>query len=493
MGERDGVLTGLRFMPPERLSELADVMLEIQTLQSPNGRQAVYALTRQWHPGFKPERSNVDHEEVSNFILACQGDDASFDYLLEAISTRAAGDPDLSVLLDRVETLLPRAALTKGELRGLLALDPDRVAPGQLLAAGMRQACPDWSDPGRYRLAANVREAVLLLLDASSADAGLRRALCFATWMADLAHVAGPAVESGLRAWVSGVADAHGLTADDCRAPGPASLAGLAEEPTLLVELTAARPGLFAVHLWLKVPGADFRTLTWDAEPCPLDELKDRVDALLDLANAEIISLEGELQVEFLLDVENIHQAVDWWPIESQSILPRPLGAVYKVAIRRRNPTSTELRARDAWWRAIRQATAPAADLAVLVADTEGSVENAKRLWSQLSGRDRILIAPLTETMRPLVELALKMGLPVALCLRGDPADAAGQLLALKQELGDAAMADLPDQVLRWRHDAFMADGDHFGRSLMLLWDDHDRPPPGPGEKLRSPAMKGTR
>jgi hypothetical protein len=191
--------------------------------------------------------------------------------------------------------------------------------------------------------------------------------------------------------------------------------------------------------------------------------------------------------------VENIHQAVDWWPIESQSILPRPLGAVYKVAIRRRNPTSTELRARDAWWRAIRQATAPAADLAVLVADTEGSVENAKRLWSQLSGRDRILIAPLTETMRPLVELALKMGLPVALCLRGDPADAAGQLLALKQELGDAAMADLPDQVLRWRHDAFMADGDHFGRSLMLLWDDHDRPPPGPGEKLRSPAMKGTR
>ena len=133
-------------------------------------------------------------------------------------------------------------------------------------------------------------------------------------------------------------------------------------------------------------------------ELCPLDELRCQVDALLDLANAELIGVTDELQVEFLLGLDNIDHDVDWWPVEAQSILPRPLGAVYKVAVRRRSSTNTELRAWDAWWRAIKQAAAPAREVAVLVADTE---VGAKNIWNQFSGKDRILIAPLAERMTP--------------------------------------------------------------------------------------------
>ena len=43
-----------------------------------------------------------------------------------------------------------------------------------------------------------------------------------------------------------------------------------------------------------------------------------------------------------------------------------------------------------------------------------------------------------------MIQLALSMGLPVALCERGDPVDVAGQLAALREELGSAVVADLP-------------------------------------------------
>jgi hypothetical protein len=471
------VLAGLRFLPADSLSELAGAMLAVPALESPGGRQAVLNQVRQWSPAFSPRRSDVDAEEVRCFITACQLDDISFDLLLDAVAIQeSADDPDLSRLHDLVETTLPRAALTKSDLRDLLALYPDSVIQGTLLERGMCIAGPEWADAGRYALAQDVRDAVLLLLNASAAADGLRRVVRFASWMADVAHAADSALENGLRGWVARIATAHGLPAADCRPPGAKAQA---EEPTLLVELTPATPGLFAVHPWLKVPGADFRRLAWEAEPCPLDELRHQADALLDLANAELIGVTDELQVEFLLGLDNIDHDVDWWPVEAQSVLPRPLGAVYKVAVRRRSSTNTELRAWDAWWRAIKRAAAPARELAVLVADTEVS---AKNVWNQFSGKDRILIAPLAE----------RMGLPVALCERGDPADAAGQLAALREELGSAAVADLPALVRQWRHDAFMADYEHFGRRLVLLWDDYDRPPPGPGEKLRYPTMKGT-
>ena len=93
--------------------------------------------------------------------------------------------------------------------------------------------------------------------------------------------------------------------------------------------------------------------------------------------------------------------------------------------------------------------------------------------------------------MRRLVSFAFDLGLPVALCVRGDQAAAIAQLPVIAAGLGNRSMHDLPALVQEWRHAAFMHNGKHFGSDLVLLWDDYERQPPGAAGKLRPPAMKG--
>jgi hypothetical protein len=485
------VLTGLSFLSAEGKRDLVDAMLNIQVMRWPQERQQILDEITQNNPDFQPERSAVDHIEVLNFIEACRNDEESFDLLLDAIEMRAGeGDMSLEMLHEVVLAMLPRSGLLKSELRDLLALEPDSVITGAGLTPGLRLTWPEWSAShvsGGAR-PKDVREAVLLLLNASDAGAGLRRVLRFAGWLAEFAAVMGDAgLRKSLAAWTRSIATRNDIDPASCRPPARAAAD---DTPVLLVELLPATPEQFTVRLWLATGDSEYRPLDWDTELCRLDDLRARLDEVIGFASRELgdAGAESAPAVEFRLNVDNIDQAVDWWDIDSSSILPRPLGVVYKVVVRRQRDNDTE---RHNWrirWKAVKDAPVPAKQLAVWLDDPAANVKN---FWNQLSAHDRILIAPLDGDMRRLVSFAFDLGLPVALCVRGDQAAAIAQLPAIASGLGNRSMHDLPALVQEWRLAAFMHNGKHFGSDLVLLWDDYERQPPGAAGKLRPPAMKG--
>jgi hypothetical protein len=187
------------------------------------------------NPAFDPRRSDVDTDEIINFITACRADDESFDLLIEAIETRTSRDyPNLYRLQVLVEELLPRALVTAGELRELLALAPSTGVRPVQLAVGMRKAIYGHAGNGvRGLKPVNVREAMLLLLDDPSPEEGLRRLLRFADWLADFASVAGddPSIGGRLHMLAVQVGRAHGMSPEQWQIPveaTPHAVAGAA-------------------------------------------------------------------------------------------------------------------------------------------------------------------------------------------------------------------------------------------------------------------------
>ncbi len=251
------------------------------------------------------------------------------------------------------------------------------------------------------------------------------------------------------------------------------------------------------MYLWLWVPGHGARTLDWDEDPRRLDELRVRLDELLDLASYGLDQIQGRLQVEFLLDLEFLNQDVDWWLFGATSGLPRPLGAEYKVAVRRRRTLGQEQRNWQARWQALMQAQAvtPLSDLVVWIRDPATS--SAQDLWAQLRDDTKIVVAPLgtcgklDDGMRNLLLLTLTQGMPVALGVRRAPTDAAAHLECLEAALANAHLAELPELVRAWREKAYMARGEGFGHDLVLLWDNYDRRLPDTRGTLAPPAVKG--
>ena len=221
-GQR-GVLPRLVSLTGDEIESLTDAMVAVPVMGSPNGRQQVLKFVKKRNRAFNPRRSDVDREEVNNFIVACRADDGSFDLLLEAIGTWAShDDPDLYCLKKLAAKLLPHALVTGRELGELLALKPGMGAgPGQL-AVGMRKAI--YGQVGNEDCdlePADVREAMLLLLDDPSPEEGLRRLLRFVDWLAELASFAGddPSMAGRLHELAVRVGRAHGMPPAEWRMP----------------------------------------------------------------------------------------------------------------------------------------------------------------------------------------------------------------------------------------------------------------------------------
>jgi hypothetical protein len=500
-GNQDGVLLGLVWPAADSVKRIANVMADVPAMSTPNRRQQVLAFVKQQNRAFDPPHSDRDLEEVTSFIIACRDDDESFDLLLEAIELyTTSDDPKLLELRQLVDTLLPRAVLTKGELHELLALEPGRVAKSKQLATGIRRVRPEpVGRESRDIRPGDVREAALFLLDAPTAEKGLVRLLRFVNWLAQVASVMGDSPDSSLpgqlRAWADRVGRAHGLPTTAWRTPADPAPSG---EPALLIELEPAMSDLFTVYLWLWVPGYGARKLDWDEDPCSLEELRDRIDELLELAHSRLAGTPGTLRVEFLLDLETFHRDMDLWLFGADEGLPRPLGAEHLVIVRRQRSTAKEQRGWQVRWQALQQTAMPVTELAVWLRDT--TTLSLRDLWAQLDNDPtKILVAPLGTCekldveMKTYIYLTLRQGMPVALWLRHVPADAAQYLDSLRAELVGTRLAELPERVRAWRKQAFLEGGTHFGQYLVLLWDDYDRRLPDTRGKLALPAMKGAR
>ena len=495
--DRDRVLLGLVWPASDTVKRLATAMYQTQAMRTREGRQLVLDFVQKHQMAFDPPRSNTGLDDVIGFINACGNDDESFDLLLEAIWVRTDdNDPDLFRLEKLVNGLLPRAALTKDELRDLLALKPHEIAKGHL-GSGIRRARPGRiAREGRDIEPENVREAALFLLDGPPAEEGLCRLLRFVDWLAEMAPLTcgspGASKATQLRDWINRVADRHGLTVTAWRTPAGPAQGG---NPALLIELDPAMGDRFAVYLWLWEPGSGARPLEWDQDSCRLDELRERLDELLEQASRELGQAAGRLRVEFLLDLEILNKDVDRWPFGADQGLERPLGAEYEVTVRRQRTRAQEQRNWQIRWQALTRAAMPVDELVVWIRDA--ATLSLQRLWAQLRDDTKILVAPLGTCekldgdMRTFLLLALTQGMPVALCVRRAPSDAARHLDSLKTALANAHLADLPELVRTLREQAFLEGGGHIGHDLILLWDDYDRRLPDSRGKLAAPAMKG--
>lgn len=502
---RDGVLLGLVKPHSDTVSRLVHAMTRLQVMNDPTTRQQVIAWVMERNPGFDPCRDPTAQGDIANLIKASGADDESFDLLLEGIELHTGeGDLKLSALQGQVESLLARAALTKRELRALLALQPDTVVRADQLAGGIRRVWPGLVGLEERR-PGNVREAALFLLDYPDAAQGLRRLLGFVNWLAEAARVYeaedSPLVGQ-LRDWAARVGDAHNLTAAPWRM---LTRAASHQEPALLIELEPTMADRFTVHLWLWVPGLGTRTLEWGDEPCRLDELRGRVDDLLELASRELIETEGALRVEFVLNLENVHHDFDWWlsGVEEGQVDDGqgvPLGAEYAVIVRPKRRKFKEMRLWRTRWQALEEATTPVTELAVWITDAAIRPED---LWTRFIDKpEKIFIAPLgpgekpDDAMKKLLGLAtIRYGVPVALCLRHAPVCPSPGLDRLRAALADAHVADLPGLVRTWRMEAYQDRGGHFGRDLVLLWDEFDKdrnwPPSNTSGQLVMPAVRG--
>ncbi len=168
--DQDKVLLGLVWPEGPVVEALAEAMHDVQVMRDPQRRQEVLSFVTRRNRAFNPYRNASDNQEIKNFIIASGADDESFDLLLDAIRTYSPrDDPDFSRLEKVVNGLLPRAALTKGELSELLALEPDKIAWADLLAAGMQRALTaDFiGRQGREVNPGSVREVALFLLNAT--------------------------------------------------------------------------------------------------------------------------------------------------------------------------------------------------------------------------------------------------------------------------------------------------------------------------------------
>lgn len=497
---QDRVLLGLVCPKPDLIKALADAMYELQAMRSPNRRQQVLEWVRARDRAFDPPRSDRDMVEIKNFIIACGADDESFDLLLEAIEVFTPDDdPNLLRLKDMVNRLLLRSALKKSELRELLALEPDEIVTTDQLGIGIERARPALiAHSGGGSTPGCVREAALLLLNGRATEEGLCPLLRFVEWLADLAPLICDSPDSSkerhLRDWAERVSSAHGLTAAAWRAPlGPVRRVG---EPALLIELERMGGDRFTLRLWVWVPGSGAHTLEWGENWCRLDELRSRLDDLLELASRELAEIDGRLRVEFWLDFEIFQQDVDWWMFGANEGFARPLGAEYAVLVRRRGRTAKEQRAWKSRWEALKQVDNPVTELVVWVRNATSTT--VKELWDQLSNdRAKVLVAPvgtcghLDGEMKRILLFALTQGMPVVLCVRRAPADAGRYLESLGAALSGVRLPELPELVRDWRRQAFTEHGDHFGHHLVLFWDDYDRPLPGAYAKLALPVARG--
>lgn len=482
--ERDRVLLGAWSLAPAQLSALAEV-LRATALGDRDARQGV--LDR-LGASFDPPRSARDREDILNVVTEALAQDAVFDRLLDEVEALGPDDPAYLRLTELVATMLPRSPLRRRELAGLLAIDLQPPPSPSQLAVGVRTAWPELAAPAPP--VPDIRMAALVLLNVMDLDAGLRRLVRFVQWLARYAESMGQRDKAALlHFWWEHISVAHGLPV---RAERPAEAARHpADGPFLLVELDPETPsrGRYAVHLWLWRPGSGFEPVEgWARQDnwyLP-DELEPELDELIDLALRQLGDFEGEMQIQFWLDYDLLHHAVDGWTLGTDgATVPHPLGADYPVVVRPRRRRPLRAAEKREWarrWRALRAADQAMDELCLWVG--AGGAVSGERLWTMLRENEaQVLVVPVEPPGngdRPLHRLLHQLvngGLPIALCVRRAPEEAAPGLEAMKEALMNTSLADLPGKVRSWRAAAFGTDKDHFGRDLTLLWDDYDHLP----------------
>jgi hypothetical protein len=200
-------------------------------------------------------------------------------------------------------------------------------------------------------------------------------------------------------------------------------------------------------------------------------------------------NLPRELTFEFSLPVELLTVEVDHWRVATGSRRVR-LGAAYSTVVRvlnRRSPRWAD--PDESWWRTwndkwhvLSGGGGPIRREAIFYIRNPEEVQ-PKYLYDRLS-HDMVACvalayAPDPKTYQDMLEVMIEAGIPVALCLRRQVADAGKAGSVMEKLLLGGNLSDLPNRVREIRREADASlDDQHIGNHLTLLWDDPTQLPP---------------
>lgn len=360
--------------------------------------------------------------------------------------------------------------------------------------AAFRRAAPDLPAVERVRDPAEAADAYARhLTRAALQPDGSAPVLAFARALA--ADIAAPLAEP-----VAAATAAAAVQVGETTATVPALPAARPHYLTIEIAPRATARGRYMVSAWLGADGAPPVRLAAGSKRLGRADLPDELRRLKRAADAETAD-PRLLHVEVVLPRELIAEGVDRWTVEAEEGWTTEVGAEHPVVIRagdryaksqNRAGRMDALRVRGEALTACRQLT-PIAGLPVPagsgfllpVADGTSGRGLRARLLDDRAVVCAVLADPPAETGEPgdLFDALLSLGMPMIAWPRCPVARA-----PLEGLLGGTPLDELPRELRARRGEAVDADDAHPGRHMTVLWDAHDRPPPGcTAEPLREP------
>lgn len=246
---------------------------------------------------------------------------------------------------------------------------------------------------------------------------------------------------------------------------------------------------------WRPSDAAGWHPLPGETLHLHRDELRSKVEQLVEQTEERWWDLRQPVVLEFILPWELLNEPVEWWHKEADSASPIPLVMDYAVLLR-----SLERLRRVAWhrpwhnrWRQFKEQPADSH------AYWNHPGQSHFHLERELKEDERAVCLVLSEppngessSSRQEFLAALRAGIPAMVWHRSDCSDPAFKE-AVADIVQDRGLSGLLERTTRWRREA-LAMGpegwdDHVGRHLAILLDDPDRKP-GPPPSARAPVPR---
>ncbi len=467
--------------------KIEELLLHDDWVQERTHRADLKRLLRDFHPELHFPDADGPADDVARIVRLCADTVFGLHCLVEVLEFHPAGKPVVEELRRFIHSIRGKALLSSVERQRLQRAAARFPAVSYVPLFDSATGGDAWPPGLRHDLV----EILLYLEQLTTRIAAPPPLLVFIAGLAEHPQLTDPDVRNEFEQVLTGPCGRLPVDRQDLAAAArvlPHAGAGAAEEAaaTLVVRLKPdpLDDDTYVVSAWLQRARCLGKMLV-EEQAWSLAELPQEVDRLL----AE----EGDghaMPVEFILPRALFNEPVDKWTIGPRNFTAdHPLGSAHPVVIRsleRLTPKRKAWKTAWAWkWGWIREhGHEPRADAYEHV-DRRVPAERMEVLLHAL-GRDvkpACVVLHFTppserESRHDELTVALSTGVPIAVWRR-DSANG-GTSEQLRTFVDRTPLADLPRKAFELRTElSARADrnSDQLGHHLVLLYDDHDRPP----------------
>lgn len=474
---------------------LVSALMELDGLRKRNTRDVIiHALERELGHPIPVTRQEQDVYDVWQLVDACMLYPGSVRALVSVLDAFHQGSRPMMEIRTLVDEMFPEPLLdgrTRRELHRLVAQlngGAERGGPRADIARLYRDAV------GPIGPALDQRDGdlsvVIAQLEEITADVeGIPPLLHF---LERLAGHLDEAIAADVRTWVDGFAARQNIDPGKIVKIRDSAIPIMekALPPAYLVIEFApdgVDPDCFLLSAWLQNDNEPGQTLRRDDTPLELDQLQDRVAALLTEDHHVIHRMSPELTIEFVLPRRLLGHPFDQWRITIDG-LERRLGIDHAVVVRSLDRLRQHVHHHN-WrkkWTWLRENPAAAAPCRV-TQPGEVTGQSPEGLYNTLLSQPSLVAlalafppAPESPPVADELAVGLQAGVPVMAWCRGrcEPEDFEDEF----RRVLDLGLLRLPDSVLLLRREALRLHGataarGHLGFHLTLVFDDADRVP----------------